>query len=75
VSIASGALRDEARRRKEGRYADADQIIKMLLSSSSLSPPLTTRDLADCMQDGRVLIGLLANIIERLHEWETNLRY
>ncbi len=33
VPIAEGALRDEARRRKEGRYADADQIIETLLSS------------------------------------------
>jgi hypothetical protein len=39
VSIAEGALHDEARRRKEGRYADADQIIKMLLALLLSSPP------------------------------------
>ena len=70
MSIAKGTLRDEARRRKEGRYADADLIIEMLLSSSSFSPPLTAQHLADCMRDGRVLIGLLANVVERLHEQE-----
>ena len=39
VSIAEGALRNEARRRKEGRYVDADQIIKTLLALLSLAPP------------------------------------
>jgi hypothetical protein len=74
VSIAEGALRNKARRRKEGRYADADQIIKTLLSLSSSSPPPTAWDLADRMWDGRVLIGSLANVIERLHERETTPR-
>ncbi len=74
VSNAEGALRDEARWRKEGRYADMDQIIEMLLLSSSLSPPPTARDLADRMRDGRVLIGSLANVVERLHERETTPR-
>jgi hypothetical protein len=32
VSITKGALRDEARWRKEGRYADADHIMEMLLA-------------------------------------------
>jgi hypothetical protein len=67
VSIAEGALRDEARRRKEGRYADADQTIKTLLLLLSPLPPPTAWDLADCMRDGRVLIGLLANVVKRLH--------
>jgi hypothetical protein len=39
VSIAEGALCNEARRRKEGRYADADQIIKTLLWLLLLLPP------------------------------------
>ncbi len=64
MSIAEGALRNEARRRKEGRYADADQIIETLLSLSSSSPPPTARDLADRMRDERVLIGSLANVVE-----------
>jgi hypothetical protein len=71
VLIAEGALCNEAQWRKEGRYADVDQIIKMLLLLSSLSPPPTAQDLANRMQDGRVLIGLLANVVERLHKWET----
>jgi hypothetical protein len=71
VSIAEGTLRNEARRRKEGRYADADQIIETLLALSSSSPPPTARDLANRMRDGRVLIGLLANVVKRLHERET----
>ncbi len=70
VSIAEGALRDEAQWRKEGRYADADQIIKMLLLSSSLSPPPIAWDLADHMRDGCVLIGLLVNVFKRLHKRE-----
>ncbi len=70
MSIAERALRDEAQWRKEGRYADADQIIKTLLLLLSLLPPLTARDLADHIWDGSVLIGLLANVAERLHEWE-----
>jgi hypothetical protein len=74
VSIAEGALHDEARWRKEGRYADVDQIIKMLLLSLSLLPLPTAWDLADCMRDGCVLIGLLANIVKRLHERETTPR-
>ncbi len=74
MSIAEGALRDEARRRKEGRYADADQIIKTLLALSLSSPPPTARDLANRMQDGRVLIGLLANVVKQLHERETTPR-
>ncbi len=71
MSIAEGALRDEAQRRKEGRYADADQIIETLLASSSLLPPLTAWDLANRMQDRGVLIGLLATVVKRLHERET----
>ncbi len=74
MSIAEGALRDEARRRKEGRYADADQIIETLLASSSSSPPPTARDLANRIWDGRVLIGSLANVVKRLHERETTPR-
>jgi hypothetical protein len=49
VSIAKGTLRDEARRRKEGRYADADHIIKMLLALLLLLPPPTAQDLANRM--------------------------
>ncbi len=37
--IAEGTLRDKARQRKEGRYADADQIIKILLLLLLLLPP------------------------------------
>ncbi len=50
---------------------DADQIIKTLLALSSSSPTPTAQDLANCMRDGRVLIGSLANVVERLHERET----
>ncbi len=74
MSIAEGALRDEARRRKEGRYADADQTIEMLLASSSSSPPPTALDLADRMRDGCVLIGSLVNVVKRLHKRETTPR-
>ncbi len=74
MSIAKGALHNEAQWRKEGRYADTDQIIKTLLASSSSLPPPTARDLADRMRDGRELIGSLANVVKRLHERETTLR-
>ncbi len=37
-------------------------------------PPPTARDLANRMRDGCVLIGLLANVVKRLHEWETTPR-
>jgi hypothetical protein len=74
VSIAEGALHDDARQRKEGRYVDADQIIKTLLALSSLSPPPTARDLANRMRDGRMLIGSLANVGKRLHERKTTPR-
>jgi hypothetical protein len=70
VLIAEGALRNEARWRKKGRYADTDQIIETLLLLLLLLPPPTARDLANCMRDGRVLIGLLVNDVERLHERE-----
>ncbi len=53
---------------------DADEIIETLLPSSSLSPPLTARDLADRMRDGRVLIVSLLNVVERLHKRETTPR-
>ncbi len=72
--IADGALRDKARRRKEGRYADADQIIKTLLALLLSLPPPTARNLANCMRDGHMLIGLLANVIKRPHERETTLQ-
>ncbi len=74
VLITKGALRDKAQQRKEGRNVDADQIIETLLLSLPLLPPPTARDLADCMRDGCVLIGLLANIVERLHKLETTPR-
>ncbi len=71
MSIAEGALRNEGRQRKEGRYADTDLIIEtLLLSLSSLLPAPTARDLANCIRDGHVLIGSLANVVERLHERE-----
>jgi hypothetical protein len=38
-----------------------------------LAPP-TAWDLADCMRDGRMLIGSLANVVKRLHKWETTPR-
>ncbi len=71
VLIAEGALRDKARRRKEGKYAD---VIKTLLASLSLLLPPTARNLANRMRDERVLIGLLANVVKRLHERETTPR-
>ncbi len=51
-----------------------DQIIETLLALLSLSPLPTAQDLANRMRDGRLLIGSLANVVKRLHEWETTPR-
>ncbi len=74
MSIAEGTLRNKARWRKEGRYADTDQIIKTLLALLSLSPPPNHTGPGQSHAGRTRVDWVTRKHVKRLHERETTLQ-